>query len=272
MPRLLAGLLVLMLATTETTLAAIQQATGHITFLRVHELGSRFGPPGDEIDVEVVIQLGTREGMSFGFQLRNGPSLPAHHGMLDVLRDAFNLDRTVTIDFDIQPGRKNGILVRAAATRAGPLARVVDVPNIVDARQDPAVHGVLDPATLAHGPPQDEEPSGGHDLFEETRWEPVEEIQLPAGATRDFRVSVGARALVLVHAAWKGAAVPPTVRIARGGKVLATGSPTPVPPDQGSVLAQARVEAAGQVTVTLANPGPHAAYLRVAVGVLPLES
>jgi hypothetical protein len=38
------------------------------------------------------------------------------------------------------------------------------------------------------------------------------------------------------------------------------------------VLAQARVDAAGQVTITFVNPGPHAAYLRVAVGVLPLES
>jgi hypothetical protein len=275
MPKLFPGLAVLVFATAQTTsaFADILQASGRITFLRVHEMGSRFGPPGDEIDVEVVIRLDTREGMAFGFQLRAGPALAAHQGMLDVLRDAFNHGWTVTIDYDIQPGRKNGLLIRAAATKpGGPLARVVDVPNIVIARKDPAAHGVLDPATLAHAPPPGKEPSGGHALFEETQWEPVEEIQLAAGASRDFQVPVEAPALLLVHASWTGTGVPPTVRVARGGNVLATGSPTPVPPNQGSVLARARIDASGHVTVTFANPGPDPASLRVAVGVLRLPS
>jgi len=51
--------------------ALLLQTRGKITLLRVHELGSRFAPPEDQIDVEVVFQLNTKPNQSVGFQLRN---------------------------------------------------------------------------------------------------------------------------------------------------------------------------------------------------------
>ena len=37
---------------------AIRQARGRVNFLRVHDVGSGWGPPHDFIDVEVVIKKG----------------------------------------------------------------------------------------------------------------------------------------------------------------------------------------------------------------------
>lgn len=97
--------------------AGILQASGKVTFLRVHDVGSGFGPPTDFIDVEAVVQLNTRPGESYGFKLRDDANRAAHQGMLDLLRDAFNNNHTVVIDFDIQPPRKNGIIIRVALTK-----------------------------------------------------------------------------------------------------------------------------------------------------------
>jgi hypothetical protein len=93
------------------------QASGKISFLRVHDVGSGFGPPSDFIDVEVVIQLNTKPGESFGFQLRADANRAARQGMLDLLRDAFNNNWTVTIDYDITPPKKNGVIVRVAVVK-----------------------------------------------------------------------------------------------------------------------------------------------------------
>lgn len=92
------------------------QSSGKLTFLRVHDVGTGWGPPSDFIDVEVVVRLDSREGEAFGFQLRNDQNLPARQGMLDLLRDAFSQNSTVTIDYDIDPGKKNGVIIRTALT------------------------------------------------------------------------------------------------------------------------------------------------------------
>jgi len=94
--------------------------SGKITFLRVHDVGTGFGPPEDFIDVEVVILLDTStDGGAFGFKLRNDDEEPAHQGMLNLLRDAFENNFTVSIDFDIDRefGRKNGFIIRVALTK-----------------------------------------------------------------------------------------------------------------------------------------------------------
>ena len=93
--------------------ADIRQASGKLTLLRVHDAGTKYGPPSDQIDVEVVIHLNSQPGKAFGFQLRDDGNRPAHQGMLDLLRDAFNNDWTVTVDYDIEPGKKNGVIIRA---------------------------------------------------------------------------------------------------------------------------------------------------------------
>ncbi len=97
--------------------AALKQAKGKITLLRVHDVGTKYGPPTDQIDVEVVIQLSGQSGKAFGFQLRNDKNRPARQGMLDLLRDAFNHNWTVTIDFEIATGKKNGKIRRVWLTK-----------------------------------------------------------------------------------------------------------------------------------------------------------
>jgi len=46
-------------------------ATGHITMLRVHELGTGYGPGDDFIDGEVVIRLDSHVDRAFGLKLRS---------------------------------------------------------------------------------------------------------------------------------------------------------------------------------------------------------
>lgn len=97
--------------------ADLIQSSGKITFLRVHDVGTGFGPPVDFIDVEIVIQIDTRPGESFGFQLRNDANRAARQGMLDLLRDAFNSNGAVVIDYNVDPPKKNGVIIRVALTK-----------------------------------------------------------------------------------------------------------------------------------------------------------
>src|SRR5204863_3012370 len=60
------------------------ERSGLVTFLRVHDLGTGFGPPFDFIDVEAVIKLDTSPTDAYGFQLRNDRHRPSRQGMLDL--------------------------------------------------------------------------------------------------------------------------------------------------------------------------------------------
>jgi hypothetical protein len=92
------------------------QSSGKLTFLRAHDVGSGFGPPSDFINVEVVIKLDAQPEKAMGFQLRNDDNRPARQGMLDLLRDAFNHNWTVVIDYsiDLDAGKTNGEILRTA--------------------------------------------------------------------------------------------------------------------------------------------------------------
>ena len=90
------------------------QRTGKVNFLRVHDVGTGWGPPSDKIDVEVVIRLNTAPSEAYGFQLRDDKNRVARKAMLDLLRDAFISDFKVRIDYDIDPGKKNGVIIRVA--------------------------------------------------------------------------------------------------------------------------------------------------------------
>jgi hypothetical protein len=96
---------------------ALLQSTGKLTFLRVHDVGTAFGPPSDRIDTEVVMKLSTVPERAMGFQLRNDGNRPARQGMLDLLRDAFNHNWTVSVDYNLETGRKNGVAIRVALLR-----------------------------------------------------------------------------------------------------------------------------------------------------------
>jgi hypothetical protein len=93
------------------------ESEGHITFLRVNEVGDSFGPAGDSIQVEAIIQLDSQPGMSFGWELRNDKQRPAHQGMLDLCRDAFANNSLVIVDYWIPEGNMNGTAIRVALTK-----------------------------------------------------------------------------------------------------------------------------------------------------------
>jgi hypothetical protein len=100
----------------------------------VHDVGSKFGPPADQIDAEVVIQFVGHEG-SFGFQLRDDGNRPARQGMVDLLRDAFNHGWRVNIDYNVDPPKKRSAVSRLAheavvAARYRTLSRRVPTESI----------------------------------------------------------------------------------------------------------------------------------------------
>ena len=97
--------------------ADLVQSTGKVSLLRVHDRGTKYGPPADQIDVEAIVWLNTEPGKAFGFQLRNDENQLVRQGMLDLLRDAFNNGWTVTIDYNITPGKKNGVVIRVWLTK-----------------------------------------------------------------------------------------------------------------------------------------------------------
>jgi hypothetical protein len=103
--------------TTRPVRAGLLERKGRVTFLRVHDVGTGFGPPADFLDVEVVVQLDTQPGKSFGFQLRNDNNRPARAGMLDLLRDAFANNFPVLIDYNVTPPKANGVIIRVAVVK-----------------------------------------------------------------------------------------------------------------------------------------------------------
>lgn len=93
---------------------ALVQSTGKLTFLRVHDVGTKFGPPTDQIDAEVIMKLSSQPDRAMGFQLRNDSNRPARQGMLDLLRDGLNHNWTVVVDYNLNSGKKNGVAIRVA--------------------------------------------------------------------------------------------------------------------------------------------------------------
>jgi hypothetical protein len=88
--------------------------TGKIKHLRVNDLGSVWGSGNDALHTEVVVQLDSHQNdEAFGFTLRaDDPNLPSRLGMLSVLRDAYIHKLAIGIAYDIEPGKKKGILRR----------------------------------------------------------------------------------------------------------------------------------------------------------------
>ena len=93
------------------------EKTGKIVFLRANDLGTGYGPPNDQLDVEAVFIINALGDGAYGFQLRNDDHLPARQAMFSLLRDAFANDLTVVADYLIDPGKTNGIAIRVALTR-----------------------------------------------------------------------------------------------------------------------------------------------------------
>ena len=97
--------------------ADLYESSGRVSLLRVHDVGTGYGPQSDYIDVEVIVWLDSKPGMAFGFQLRDDSNRPARQGMLDLLREAFAHNYIVTIDYNITPGKNNGVITRVWITK-----------------------------------------------------------------------------------------------------------------------------------------------------------
>lgn len=95
---------------------AIRAAAGRITMLRVHDVGTMYGPPTDPIDGEVVIQLDSDTDSAFGFKLRTGADLEAQRRMFKILQDAFARNLRVEINYEVT-GPNNGRILRVIAAR-----------------------------------------------------------------------------------------------------------------------------------------------------------
>ncbi len=121
------------------------EKTGKIVFLRAHDLGTAYGPPTDQLDVETVFILNAIGTGAYGFQLRNDNNLPARQAMFSLLRDAFVNNLNVTADYLIDPGKQNGVAIRVALTHT-PTGPILPVPL------PPVVRGqaLPDPSAGAH--------------------------------------------------------------------------------------------------------------------------
>jgi len=92
----------------------LRHSHGRIRFLRVHDVGTGFGPPSDLLDGECVIKLqGDADPVeAYGFTLRNDDNVIAHRAMFDLIRDFFLNGREVVIEYFIEAGKKNGKIIR----------------------------------------------------------------------------------------------------------------------------------------------------------------
>lgn len=88
------------------------QWKGRVSFLRVHEVGSGWGPRDDHLDAEVIVRLDRSDRLACGFKLRADADLPVHRAMFDLLQSAFVDKAMTTLDVDLARGQSNGTLLR----------------------------------------------------------------------------------------------------------------------------------------------------------------
>jgi len=93
-------------------MAKIQRKTGRIKHLRVHEEGTKYGPPSDQIDAEVIVRFANDDSRAYGLPLKNNNKLPAAQAMFALLQDAFNSKTPVTIEYVEREQRNHHLLFR----------------------------------------------------------------------------------------------------------------------------------------------------------------
>ncbi len=98
---------------TDAPVGSVLNASGRITFLRAHDVGTGFGRPPNFLDGEIVCLLDSIPWLSFGFQLRADGERPTRQEMLALLRAAFKADRPVSIDY-VRTAPRVGTIIRVA--------------------------------------------------------------------------------------------------------------------------------------------------------------
>jgi len=92
-----------------------------ITLLRIHDVGTKYGPPSDQIDVEVIVTISSKPGNAFGFKLRKDDNEIAHQAMYELLKDAFKNNKDVRIEYYANGAKKNLVLFRVIMDSGGGL-------------------------------------------------------------------------------------------------------------------------------------------------------
>jgi hypothetical protein len=98
---------------TDAAVGSVLNASGRITFLRAHDVGTGFGRPPNLLDGEVVCLLDSIPWMSFGFQLRADTERATRQQMLALLRAAFVANYPVSIDY-VRTAPRVGTVIRVA--------------------------------------------------------------------------------------------------------------------------------------------------------------
>ncbi len=94
----------------------IKQMKGRVTFLRVHERGTGYGPPNDALNnAEAIVKI-ENSSLAFGLGLRPDDKLPAAQAMFALLQDAYNANAPVAIEYEERPGCNNHYLFRVIRT------------------------------------------------------------------------------------------------------------------------------------------------------------
>jgi hypothetical protein len=96
---------------------AFKNFSGRLTLLRVHNVGTKYGPGSDQIDVEVVFKIDVYPNNAFGFTLRDDTDGPAHRGMLALLCSGFENNWKVATDAEVPDGKRNGVSSRVWLTK-----------------------------------------------------------------------------------------------------------------------------------------------------------
>jgi hypothetical protein len=92
--------------------ALIKSKTGKISLLRVHDVGTKYGPSHDQLDAEVIVRFQNDGHLAYGFKLRNDNNLPVAQAMFAMLQDAFNTRTSITIEYREEELRNNHSLFR----------------------------------------------------------------------------------------------------------------------------------------------------------------
>ncbi len=92
--------------------AQVEATTGKVTFLRINRVGGSYGPASDKLDAEVIIKMSSKSGYAFGFKLRKDDDELTHQGMLMILKESFNNDRNVKIEYTTEGSKKNLFILR----------------------------------------------------------------------------------------------------------------------------------------------------------------
>jgi hypothetical protein len=92
--------------------AQILAIDGVVTMLRVHNIGTGYGPPQDFLDAEVIVALDSAPNKRFGFQLRPNENQLVAQGMLSLLQQSFEHSFPVRLEYEQEPGKNSSILFR----------------------------------------------------------------------------------------------------------------------------------------------------------------